>query len=169
MGLPHSNLLFSLSHRIRHHPIRFLVRGDRLCFFSPTVQAEEEICRRCWMGPIWDVGASLGKYTVMIARANPSQPVYAFEPNLNSLYYLGYRTAQCPNVTIVPCALAVESKSIRVSYDPDYQKPATGPFAVAFSVAEAITRFGVPAFVKLDCEGPEREMLERCGELLRHT
>lgn len=133
------------------------------------MRREDELCRRSWPGSIWDVGASLGKYTLTIAEANPKQSVYAFEPNLNSLYYLGYRTAQHSNVTIVPCALTVDGMPIRVSYDPNYQKAATGPQAVTFSVAEAIGRFGVPAFIKLDCEGPEKEILKCCGKLLRHT
>ena len=52
----------------------------------------------------------------MMAEANPNQPIFAFEPNLNSLYYLGYRTAQYPNVTIVPAALSIDGKAIRTSY-----------------------------------------------------
>ena len=169
MGLPASKFLFYFSHYIRHHPFRFLIRGKRFKFFSPTEPAEEKYCSSSWPGPIWDVGASLGKYTPMIAEANPNQPVYAFEFNLNSLYYLGYRTAQYPNVTIVPCALTLDSKPMKITYDPNMHNPATGPNSITFSVAEAISRFGVPAFIKLDIEGLEKEMLEKCGELLRHT
>lgn len=111
----------------------------------------------------------MGKYTPMMAEANPSQPVYAFEFNLNSLYYLGYRTAKYPNVTIVPGALTLDSQPMKITYDPNMHNPATGPMGITFSVAEAIRRFGVPAFIKLDVEGLEKEMLEKCGELLRHT
>ena len=169
MGLPASKFLFYASHYIRHHPFRFLIKGGRFKFFSPTDPAEEKYCSSAWPGPIWDVGASLGKYTPMIAAANPNQPVYAFEFNLNSLYYLGYRTAQYPNVTIVPGALTLDSKPMKITYDPNMHNPATGPMGITFSVAEAISRFGVPAFIKLDVEGLEKEMLEKCGELLRHT
>lgn len=169
MGLPSSKFLFYFSHHLRHHPFRFLIRGKRLDFFTPTEPGEEELCRRSWPGPVWDVGASLGKYTPMMAEANPNQPVYAFEPNLNSLYYLGYRTAEYPNVTIVPAPLTVDTKSFRTSYEPNFHSPPTGPNGIAFSVAEAIRWFGVPAFIKLDCEGLEYEMLEKCAELLQHT
>ena len=106
----------------------------------------------------------------MMAEANPNQPVYAFEPNLNSLYYLGYRTAKYSNVTIVPAPLTVDAKSMRASYDPNFHNPATGPQGIAFTVAEAIRWFWrIPAFIKLDCEGLEWEMLERCAELLQHS
>ena len=116
-----------------------------------------------------DVGASLGKYTTLLAEANPNQQVYAFEPNLNSLYYLGYRTAKYPNVTIVPAALTIDGKPMRATYDPNMHNPATGPQGITFSAAEAIARFGMPAFIKLDIEGLEKEFLEKCGELFRHT
>jgi FkbM family methyltransferase len=169
MGLPASKFLFYFSHYLRHHPFRFLISGRLSHFFSPTDPDEEKLCRRSWPGPIWDIGASLGKYTPMMAEANPNQPVYAFEPNLNSLYYLGYRTAKYPNVTIVPAPLTVDTNSIRASYDPNFHNPPTGPQGIAFTVAEAIRWFGVPAFIKLDCEGLEKKMLEQCGELLKNT
>jgi FkbM family methyltransferase len=169
MGLPASKFLFYLSHKLRHHPFRFLIRGKLSYFFSPTEPGEVEMCRRSWPGPVWDIGASLGKYTPMIAEANPNQPVYAFEPNLNSLYYLGYRTAKYPNVIIVPAALTVDSKFMRTTYDPNFHNPPTGPQGIAFSVTEAIRWFGAPAFIKLDCEGLEYELLARCAEQLRHT
>ena|SRR5579862_191608 len=169
MGLPASKFLFYMSHYLRHHPFRFLIRGRMSSFFSPTEAGEEELCRRAWPGPIWDVGASLGKYTPMMAEANPKQPIFAFEPNLNSLYYLGYRTAKYPNITIVPAPLTVDVTSMRVTYDPNFHVAATGPQGIAFTVAEAIRWFGVPAFIKLDCEGLEYEMLEKCADLLQHS
>jgi len=169
MGLPASKFLFYFSHYLRHHPFRFLIRGKLFGFFTPTEPVEEELCRRSWPGPVWDVGASLGKYTPMMAEANPDKQVYAFEPNLNSLYYLGYRTAKYPNVNIVPAPLMADTRSVRVSYDPNFHKPPSGPQGIAFSVPEAIRWFGVPAFIKLDCEGQEKKILEQCGEELSHT
>jgi len=169
MSLPFAKFLFYSSHYLRHHPFRFLIRGRLSGFFSGTEPCEEELCRRSWPGPIWDIGASLGKYTPMMAEANPKQPVYAFEPNLNSLYFLGYRTAKYSNVTIVPAPLTVDGKFMTTSYDPNFHNPSTGPRGIAFSVEEAIRWFGVPAFIKLDCEGMEYEMLEHCAGLLRHS
>ena len=167
--MPFAHFLFYFSHRLRDHPFRILIRGNRLLFFSPTDPDEDGLCRRSWPGPVWDVGASLGKYTTLLAEANPNQPVYAFEPNLNSLFYLGSRTAKYPNVTIVPAALTIDGKPMRVTHDPNMHNPPTGPQGITFSVAEAIARFGTPAFIKLDIEGLEKEMLEKCGEMLRHT
>ncbi|HUA64475.1 MAG TPA: FkbM family methyltransferase [Alphaproteobacteria bacterium] len=169
MGLPPLKFLFYFSHRLRHHPFRFLIKGKMSKFFSPTEAGEEELCRRSWPGPIWDIGASLGKYTPMMAEANPNQRIYAFEPNLNSLYYLGYRTAQYKNVVIVPAPLTVDAKIVPASYDPNFHNSATGPQGIGFTVEEAIRWFGVPAFVKLDCEGLEYEMLERCATLLKDS
>ena len=54
---------------------------------------------------IWDVGASVGKLTTIMAKSSPEATIHAFEPNLNSLYFLAYRTASYKNVIIVPCAL----------------------------------------------------------------
>ncbi len=104
-----------------------------------------------------------------MAEANPGRTIYAFEPNLNSLYYLGYRTAKYKNVVIVPGPLTAEAKITATTYDPNFVNPPTGPQAVAFPVEEAIRWFGVPAFVKLDCEGFEYELLERCAPLLKNS
>lgn len=164
-----TKFLFHFSHRLRHHPFRFLITGKFFSFFSSSEPGEEAVYRRSWPGPIWDIGASLGKYTVVMAEANPKQTVYAFEPNLNSLYFLGYRTAKYSNVVIVPAMLTIDAKVMPTSYDPNFSNPPTGPKAIAFSLEEAIRWFGVPAFVKLDCEGYEYEFLERCGHLLKNS
>jgi FkbM family methyltransferase len=164
-----TTFLFNFSHRLRHHPFRFLISGKMLSLFSSSEPGEEEIYRRSWPGPIWDIGASVGKYTTMMAEANPGQRVYAFEPNLNSLYYLGYRTAKYPNVVIVPAPLTADAKFMKTTYDPNFNNPATGPQGIAFPLEEAIRWFGAPAFIKLDCEGFEYEFLERCAPLLQHS
>ena len=164
-----SHIMFYASHRVRQHPYRFLIKGKRYSWFTGTDPGEEAMCRRAWPGPVWDVGASVGKYTPMMAAANPSQTVYAFEPNLNSLYYLGYRTCEHANVVIVPGALTIDGKPLKTSYDPNFHKPPTGPYGITFSVAEALAKFGRPAFIKLDVEGLEYDMLETCGELLKHS
>jgi FkbM family methyltransferase len=169
MGLPPLKFLFYFSHYLRHNPFRFLIRGKMSRFFSPGDPGEEKLCSRAWPGPIWDVGASLGKYTPLMAEANPNQPVYAFEPNLNSLYYLGYRTAKYKNVVIVPGPLTVDAKIVPATYDPNFHNPATGPQGIGFTVEEAIRWFGAPAFVKLDCEGLEFEMFEKCAPLLKNS
>ena len=164
-----TKFLFYFSHHLRQHPFRFLIGGKLFSFFSSSEPGEEEVYRRAWPGPIWDIGASLGKYTVVLAEANPNQRVYAFEPNLNSLYYLGYRTAKYPNVVIVPALLTVDARFAKTTYDPNFVNPPTGPQAIAFPLEDALRWFGVPAFIKLDIEGFEYEFLERCGPLLKNS
>ena len=164
-----THFLFNFSHRLRNHPFRFLITGRFFSLFSSSEPGEEAVYRRPWPGPIWDIGASLGKYTVVMAEANPGQKIYAFEPNLNSLYFLGYRTAKYSNVIIVPAALTIDARVMPATYDPNFNNPATGPQAIAFPLEEALRWFGAPAFVKLDCEGFEYEFLERCAHLLKNS
>ena len=148
--------------------MRFLYSDWILGLFdSNTASGETDFFRRKWNGPIWDVGASVGKYTGMMAKANPDQTVYAFEPNMNSLYYLAYRTAHLPNVVIVPCALTTDGTPFKTSYSADFFAPPTGPNAHSISLTEAVERFGRPAFAKFDIEGGEYFVFEREPEMLR--
>ena len=147
--------------------MRFLYSDGILKIFdSAEENGEAKFFRRKWDGPIWDVGASVGKYTAMLARANPDRMIYAFEPNLNSLYYLGHRTARFPNVVIVPCALTVDGKPFKTTCSADFFAPSTGPLAHSISLEEAVARFGRPAFAKFDIEGGEYFVFEREPEML---
>jgi FkbM family methyltransferase len=148
--------LMKLSFLLREHPIRFLYSDSVLRFLGSKQNSEELVFfKQRWQGPIWDVGASVGKFTAMLAEANPDRTVYAFEPNLNSLYYLGHRTSRFPNVVIVPCALTIDGKPFTTSHSADFFAQPTGPMAHSISLTEALAKFGQPAFAKFDIEGGE--------------
>jgi FkbM family methyltransferase len=159
--------LFKLSLKLRHNPFRFLFRDVFVNLSGTCDPPELEFMQREWPGDIWDLGASVGKFTTLLAASNPRRTVYAFEPNLNSLYYLAYRTARFPNVVIVACALTRDGATLPGTYDPDFTAPATGPRVVSLSLREALQKFGRPAFIKMDIEGGEFELFRQDAELLR--
>jgi FkbM family methyltransferase len=115
------------------------------------------LCERKWNGPVWDVGASLGRHAYRVARYHP---VFAFEPNLNSLQFLAYNLRHSQNVVIVPCALTVDGQPMVGSFHPDFLAPPTGPKVATLSISEALQKFGKPGLIKIDIEGGEYEMIK---------
>ena len=111
-------------------------------------------------GVVWDVGASIGKYTTIMAKHSPRATIFAFEPNLNSLYYLGYRSAKYQNIVIVPNALTANGGLLKGNYYPDFNAPSTGPLVMTISLRDAVAKSGVPKFIKMDIEGGEFEVFE---------
>ncbi len=163
--------LMWLSWRLRSNPSRFLFNDRTFGAITGGERSEVEFLKRRWVvngtGIIWDVGASLGKYTCDIARANPNCKVFAFEPNFNSLYFLAHRTAKLTNVEIVPGALTADGRDLKGTYNPDFNAPPTGPWMPSFSLSEALAKFGKPAFIKMDIEGEEFRIFRESAELLR--
>lgn len=164
-------VLLKTSWMLRRNPARFLFSDGNFERVTGGEQEEVEFLRRRWLangnGTIWDVGASLGKYTCDMARANPNCKVLAFEPNLNALYFLAHRAARLPNIEIVPCALTADGRDMMGSYEPNFTAAATGPLVPTFSVAEALAKFGKPTFIKLDVEGEEFRIFREHAGLLR--
>jgi len=165
-------LLLRFSWMARRNPVRFLFNDSAFnAITGNDDDVEAQFLKRRWVqngsGKIWDVGASLGKYTCDIARANPNCRVYAFEPNFNSLYFLAYRTARFSNVEIVPSALTADGRDFKGTYDPNFTVEPTGPLMPTFSLPEAIAKFGKPDFIKLDVEGEEYRIFREHAELLR--
>lgn len=115
------------------------------------------MCEGKWGGPVWDVGAFVGRHAYRVSQYHK---VYAFEPNLNALQFLGYNLKDCPNVVIVPCALTVDGRPIKGTCDPDFLKPPTGPEVATLSIAESLSKFGRPGLIKVDIEGGEYELLK---------
>ncbi len=159
-----------LNYSIRRHPSRLLYT-DR--FLGKYIDAKEEpfFIKDWGRGIIWDVGASIGKYTTVLAKHNPNATICAFEPNLNSIYYLAYRTAACQNVIIVPNALTLDGGALKGSHDPDFNSPSTGPMVATISIKEALAKFGIPTFIKMDIEGAEYHIFEseEVSSLLRQS
>jgi FkbM family methyltransferase len=162
-----TNLAIRLNFLIRRHPSRWLYTERMLGNFMD--EHEAAFFTRDWgEGVVWDVGASIGKYTTILARHSPRTTIFAFEPNLNSLYYLGYRTAKFANVCIVPNALTADGAPLKGSHEPNFNAPATGPMVATISLREAVAKCGRPKFVKMDIEGGEYPVLESPdAELLR--
>jgi len=115
------------------------------------------LCETKWDGPVWDVGAFVGRHAYRVANFHR---VYAFEPNLNALQFLGYNLKDTPNVVVVPCGLTVDGKPMKGTVDPDFLAPPTGPDVATLSIAEALQKFGRPGVIKIDIEGGEYEMLK---------
>ncbi len=150
-------MCMKMSFALRGNPARVLYSDALLNLFSDS--KEVVYFDKEWGPVIWDVGASVGKYTVRLAKSNPNATIFAFEPNLNSLYYLAYRTAAYPNVVIVPNAMTLDGGAIPGTYSPNFNAAPTGPRVDTISVDEAAQKFGVPQFVKMDVEGAEYDLL----------
>ena len=115
------------------------------------------LCDTPWNGPVWDVGAALGKLAFEVAKHHR---VIAFEPNFNMLYYLASNLKDFDNVLIVPCALTIDGKPLRGSFDPDFHAAPTGPLAATISIEEAVAKVGKPGVIKIDIEGGEYELIK---------
>ena len=163
------NFAMRINFAIRRHPSRWLYTDRVLGKYVD--EKERPFFTKDWGNAIiWDVGASVGKYTAILARHNPKATIFAFEPNLNSLYYLAYRIADCRNVVIVPNALTADGKSMKGTHDPDFNAPPTGPLVATISLKEAILKCGVPSFVKMDIEGGEFQIFDgQEAECLQRT
>jgi FkbM family methyltransferase len=158
---------FKISLKLRHNPARFLFRDFFFNLSNPYDAGELQFARRPWTGDVWDIGASVGKFTGVLAQANPDHRVFAFEPNLNSIYFLAYRTSRFKNVVIVPAALTLDGKPMTTSYNPDFSAPPTGPQAMTLSLAEALQKFGKPSFIKMDIEGAEFRLFREQASALK--
>jgi FkbM family methyltransferase len=164
-----NNFAMRINFLIRRHPSRWLY-SERL--LGSYMDAHEvPFFTRDWGDcAVWDVGASIGKYTTIMAKNSPRAKIFAFEPNLNSLYYLAYRTAKYPNVVIVPNALTADGGLLKGSHDPDFNATPTGPMLATISLREAISKTGTPKFVKMDIEGGEFSIFESAdAQLLRQA
>jgi len=161
--------LFWLNLLIRKNPARFLFT-DALVGSAVDEPEAEFFGKDLGRSIIWDVGASIGKITTIIAKHSSQATVFSFEPNLNSLYFLAYRTAKYKNVVIVPNALTTDGTTLTGTYDPDFTAAPTGPRVATISIAEAISKTGLPDYIKMDIEGAEFAFFEsKEAELLHRT
>jgi FkbM family methyltransferase len=118
--------------------------------------------------------------TYMLSKAvGATGRVIAFEPDKQAYDCLlkNIRHHQLLNVTPVEKALAASTGSVRFNMDGTTAAglseclpyPATGPQVMveAISFADACAEFGVPAFMKMDIEGAEVEVIRAALPVLR--
>lgn len=119
---------------------------------------------------VFDVGAHAGLTAVQFARlVGPTGRVIAFEPDPATLVYLRENVAAYPQVTVVPAALDATTGSADFNADGTTSAGLvahsvyahTGPTVAVptLSLEAACARFGIPAFIKLDIEGAEVEVV----------
>lgn len=160
------NVLYRLLLELRRNRVTRLICSHSVDRWIHPRGWEPEVlqclCDTSWQGPVWDVGAALGKHTFAVARHHA---VFAFEPNLNVLYYLAYNVRKCDNVVIVPNALTIEGGIMLGSYEADFLAAPTGPRVATLSLREALDKFGTPGVIKIDIEGGEYRLIE--SELLK--
>lgn len=123
---------------------------------------------------VLDIGAGLGEFAMLAARADPTNRVYAFEPFAGSFALLKENARQNSLANVVAVCEAVGSATGTLVLDPGDGEPSHIQSRYASTVAEApervvpsvslgdlVTRFGIDSLdlVKLDCEGMEYDIL----------
>jgi len=151
-----------------------LWRGD----LEPEVQRRlGEIVRPGWV--VWDVGASLGFFTLVLARlVGPSGRVVAFEPDRAAVARLErhVRVNAFDNVLIRPVVVWSSAGEVSFGIGASDHGRIHGRVGDSDERVEAVTLDGSlaelepPHLVKIDVEGAEEEVLRGAGGLLeRHA
>lgn len=129
---------------------------------------------------VFDIGANCGLSVYHLARrVGPTGKVYAFEPDPTNYAVLLRNIARhrMDNVTALQNAVAATSGkleffsegSIGSTLASSATRQTVGSINLvdALSLADAIERFGVPRFVKMDIEGAEVDVLAAARDVLR--
>jgi FkbM family methyltransferase len=169
-------------------PAVFEYRDSGLKFWLPSFPEESSALlsyfRDGYPRPgdvVFDIGAHCGVSAYHFAqRVGATGHVYAFEPDPGSFEYLQRNIAlhRLTNVTAIPVAIA--GRSGRRSFNNDSSQGAAFSDLVfrggssphreveALTLADACRHVGAePAFVKLDVEGAEVEIVEGAADFLR--
>jgi len=131
---------------------------------------------------VWDVGANIGIYSVLLGRAAADGHVIAFEPVPESRERLlgNLERNAVRNVTVEPLALSDRDGSARMQVHPDAHgcdhielgtSAASSAGAIEVSTITgcsyaAASPFGAPDLVKVDIEGHEPEFLNGAWEVI---
>ncbi len=123
---------------------------------------------------VLDIGAGLGEFAMLAARADPANRVYAFEPFAGSFALLEENARQNSLANVVAVCEAVGSATGTLVLDPGRGEPShvqsrhvstavEVPQRVVPSVSleDLVIRFALESLdlVKLDCEGMEYDIL----------
>ena len=133
---------------------------------------------------VWDVGANIGIYSVLLGRAAHEGHVIAFEPVPTTRERLlgNLRRNDVTNVTVEPTALSDRTGGATMAIYPD--APGCDRIMVGEPLADApesigVTTttgaqyadgspFGAPDVIKVDIEGHELEFLRGAWEIIRN-
>lgn len=166
---------------------RYRVSG--LEFEVTSVPEEEDAIEEYfhWYRPaegdvVFDLGAYCGLSTYCLSRSvGASGRVYAFEPDATSHALLLANIARHQLLNVIPLQLGVAGTTGRAEFLAEgtlgsvlsrHSSRATmGKVSdvETITLAGACDRYGVPAFIKMDIEGSEIEVLDSARELLRST
>jgi FkbM family methyltransferase len=132
---------------------------------------------------IVDIGAHVGVFTCLLARAHPECRVLAFEPmpaNYNNLCH-NIEANRISNAVAVNCAVTADGRHLQMTYHPsntggataklnDLRLPGHHTFSVKSRTLDAIFaeyKIHECRLLKIDCEGMEHEILLNCHCLAR--
>jgi FkbM family methyltransferase len=131
---------------------------------------------------VFDVGAHAGMTTYFLSKmVGPSGSVIAFEPDTSNHAYLLQNIEYHGLKNVTPVAKAMSGKSGTATFNMDgtmaaglseyliYPNTGRQVAVETMSLAEACGTFGVPAFVKMDIEGAEVDVIKAALPLLRQT
>lgn len=167
-------------------PALHTYRRSGVSFYFPGVveeDASDYYTREYKPAPgdvVWDVGANAGATTYFFSKMVGEQgTVFAFEPDGQNFEYLLRNIEMHRLSNVVPLQIAMASRTGRQTFS---MTGTVGSGLVGrtqcadselsrevetISFADACTRFGGPAFVKMDIEGAELEVISGALELLR--
>jgi FkbM family methyltransferase len=131
---------------------------------------------------VWDVGAHAGATSYFLSQmVGPSGKIYAFEPDDLAYSYLlrNIELHKLQNVIPIKKALAGESGTALFSMDGTLgaglanstQCVSKGDVrqVETLSMPDACREYGLPAFVKMDIEGAEVEVIEHAAPFLKNS
>jgi FkbM family methyltransferase len=176
---------FTLRRRLDEQPVRVPVVGGLKVGISgePFLRDIFRYALPRLEGAVIDVGANLGQTLCKVKIVDRDRAYYAFEPNAACYAYLERLVLanEWPAVTVFPCGLSDRAGMVPLHTTEDSEVSGLSSFlpaahsrltrtklAAAFSYIE-LSRFVEPpvAFVKIDVEGGELEVLRGMSEMLR--
>lgn len=121
---------------------------------------------------VYDVGANIGIVSVILAMIYPESKIFAFEPVKANFDLLRENVSHYENVMPIHAALGNDGydhtgrRIIYPSEDPTNQggfstaiKSGMGFEISVIDTGQAISQYGIPELIKIDCEGAEHEIL----------
>ena len=125
-------------------------------------------------GLVLDIGANVGGHAVAFART--AQMVCAFEPQPHSFHLLCANAAinGCTNIVPIHCALGSKEGTAAISpIDPEKEHVSQGAFIGEQGVPVQMKtldsfKLSTVAFMKIDVEGYELDVLQGATETLEH-